>query len=368
MGSAEKHLQIQDLYTYFYSQEKRAFIRAVNGVSLDVYRGETLGIVGESGSGKSITMLSIMGLISASPGVLKGDVRLQTRGGEIEVLRGLDRYVTLQEENGHILEVNKNLDGWQRNQERNMAQIRGKEVSMIFQNPKQAFNPFSTVGTQIAEMVRLHTPATSKAESKEKAIEWLQKVKIDAPADRYFNYPYGLSGGMCQRAMVAMALSSEPSFLIADEPTTGLDATIQSRVIELLEEMQKETGISMVLISHDISVISRLSDRIAVMYGGMVMEVGPSQRLLAKKNDNRHPYTEALLSSIPSKDNIIKGGYLKSIEGEVPNNVDVSRGCRFASRCQKKIGKKCENEQPPLISLEEGHQVRCWLFSDQGRG
>jgi len=234
------HLQIEDLHTYFYSKQRQSFIHAVNGVSMDVMRGETLGIVGESGSGKSITMLSVMGLINASPGILQGQVRLHTENGEYNLLPSLDKHVTLKKQNGKIVEISKDLNRWNKDVNKIMSGVWSKEISMIFQNPKAAFSPFETIGHQISESILLHTNINSRTEAREKALYWLEKVKIDSPKIRYDNYPYGLSGGMCQRAMIAMALASEPSLLIADEPTTGLDATIQSKVVDLLDELKQQ--------------------------------------------------------------------------------------------------------------------------------
>jgi oligopeptide/dipeptide ABC transporter ATP-binding protein len=240
---------------------------------------------------------------------------------------------------------------------------------MIFQNPKAAFNPFETIGKQISESILLHTDINSEKEAKEKALFWLEKVKIDSPSLRYENYPYGLSGGMSQRAMVAMALASEPSLLIADEPTTGLDATIQSKIVDLLEELKSSLGITLILISHDIGVISRLSDKIAVMYGGNVLEHGPAEIILDKSSQQRHPYTRALLDSIPDKDNVLEGGYLKSIEGEVPDTILVPPGCRFYERCNSKdesIRVKCAEQNPVLFELNDAHGIRCWKFDKKG--
>lgn len=359
------HLQIQDLHTYFFSKQRNAFIHSVNGVNMDVMKGETLGIVGESGSGKSITMMSVMGLISANPGVLSGKVTLHGKNGALDLLPDLDKYVEVEKENGKIVIARKDVHGWNKQVNRIMKNIWSKEVSMIFQNPKAAFNPFETIGSQITEAIMLHTGITNKLEAKEKALYWLDKVKIDSPRLRYENYPYGLSGGMAQRAMVAMALASEPTLLIADEPTTGLDATIQSKIVDLLEELKASLGITLILISHDISVISRLSDKIAVMYGGNVLEHGLADQILDPHSKDKHPYTRALLNSIPNEHNVLEGGYLMSIEGEVPDTIDVPQGCRFFERCQSKtdaIRVKCAELNPGLFQLDAHHQSRCWLY------
>ncbi|HEX9626250.1 MAG TPA: ABC transporter ATP-binding protein [Acidiferrobacterales bacterium] len=359
-------LSIEDLRTYFYSRAKRAFIRSVDGVNLEVNRGETLGVVGESGSGKSITALSVMGLVPAEPGVVTGRIRLKTDRIDKNLLDDLDNHVELGRRRGRIMEVAKNETAWRENVERIMASVRGPEIAMIFQNPKSALNPYSPVGRQISESIRLHTNYRGKAEARERALYWLERVKIDSPGLRYDNYPYGLSGGMCQRAMIAMALSSEPALLIADEPTTGLDATIQARIVDLLAELKRELGITTLLISHDIGVIQRLADRISVMYGGTVVESGPARDVLAPDNDIRHPYTAALLASKPSARNIAAKGRLQAIEGEVLDTVNLPAGCRFYGRCNKvtdAIRAQCAGEEPKLSEVAPGHRVRCWLHA-----
>jgi peptide/nickel transport system ATP-binding protein len=360
-------LKIEDLRTYFYSRSKQAFIRSVDGVSLEIAKGETLGVVGESGSGKTITALSILGLISARPGVISGRIGFQSDRVQKNLLQDLGDFVKLTERDGKIMEVSKDVAGWERNAERIMSQVRGKEIAMTFQNPKSSFNPFTSIGKQIAEAIRLHTPQKTEPEAEECAITWLDRVKIDSPRLRFDNYPYGLSGGMCQRAMIAMALASEPSFLIADEPTTGLDATIQSKIVDLLVELKYELGITTMLISHDISIISRLSDRVAVMYGGTVFEYGPAKDILSTGFEPKHPYTSALLASIPSARNIKAKGYLQAIEGDVLDTINIPEGCRFYGRCNRVTGsirERCAGHEPNLRETESGHKVRCWLYFD----
>ncbi len=360
-------LMVENLRTYFFSKGRQAFIRSVDGVSFEIGRGETLGLVGESGSGKSITALSVMGLVSAGPGVVTGKIGYKSDRVQKNFLQDLDDYVKLTRSDGRIMGVEKDVQGWQELAERRMSRIRGREISMIFQNPKQSLNPFETVGSQITEAIRLHTSHTGEGEAKEKAIEWLDRVKIDSPKLRFDNHPYGLSGGMCQRAMIAMALSCEPQLLIADEPTTGLDATIQSKIVDLLAELKAELGITTMLISHDISIISRLSDRVAVMYGGTVVEAGPAKEILAKGESLKHPYTAALLASIPSAENIREKGQLQAIEGDVLDTINIPMGCRFYGRCNRvteKIREKCERQEPDLREIAPRHRARCWLYFD----
>jgi len=360
-------LKIEDLRTYFYSRNKQAFIRSVDGVNLEIAKGETLGVVGESGSGKSITALSVMGLISAGPGVISGKIGFKSDRIQKNLLQDLEEFVKLTTKDGKIMALSKDVVGWKRNAEGVMKKLRGKEIAMIFQSPTSSLNPFMPVGKQITEAIQLHTSIKTAQEAKERALTWLDRVKIDSPRLRFDNYPYGLSGGMCQRAMIAMALACEPSLLIADEPTTGLDATIQSKIVDLLAELKSELGVTTMLISHDISIISRLSDRVAVMYGGTVCDYGPTKEILSTGFESKHPYTSALLASIPNPQNIKEKGYLQAIEGDVLDTINIPEGCRFYSRCNRvteKIREKCARHEPDLREITSGYKVRCWLYFD----
>ena len=358
-------LKIENLHTYFYSRSRHAFIRSVDGVNLEIDKGETLGIVGESGSGKSVTALSVMGLVSAEPGVISGNVGLKTATVQKNLLQDLSEYVKTATVAGRIMDVYKNNRRWQKNVDRVMRGIRGREISMIFQNPKLSMNPFNSVGRQIQESILLNTAIRNAEEARERAIYWLEKVRIDSPRLRYDNNPYGLSGGMCQRAMIAMALSSEPSLLIADEPTTGLDATIQSKIVELLQEIKSTVGVTTMLISHDIDVIRSLSDQVAIMYGGTILEHGPTDVILSGGMAPNHPYTAALMASIPDREQIRTKAYLQAIKGEVLDTINLPEGCRFYPRCEKvtdQIREWCRHQEPELASISNGHRVRCWLY------
>ena len=370
-------LEIRDLRTYFYSRAKAAFIRSVDGVSLAVAPGETLGVVGESGSGKSVTALSVLGLVGGSPGVITGAIEFAGGNGapgRRNLLADLEHYVGVSERDGRIVAVRKDEAGWRARVERSLTGVRGKEIAMIFQNPKSSLNPFVTVGQQISEAIRLHTGVTHPSEAKERAIGWLERVRMDSPRLRFDQYPDGLSGGMCQRAMIAMALASQPSLLIADEPTTGLDATIQSRIVALLAELQSEVGVTTLLITHDIRVVSRLADTVAVMYGGTVMEHGPARDVLAPDAEPKHPYTAALLASLPSAQNNGRrhavDGRLPVIRGEAVDTMDVPRGCRFYARCDRvtaSIRARCQGQEPALATVATGHRIRCHLHAGETR-
>ncbi len=319
----EPLLSVRNLRTYFYTED--GVVRAVDGVDFDVYPGETLGIVGESGSGKSVTSLAILRLLDA-----KGKIE---EGSQI-VFNGTN-----------LLELSDD----------EMRKIRGKDIAMIFQEPMVALNPVFTIGEQIMEAILLHQDV-DKATAREMAIDMLRKVGIPEPAKRVDEYPHELSGGMRQRAMIAMALSCRPKLLIADEPTTALDVTIQAQILELMKELQKEFGMAIILITHDVGVIAENADRVVVMYGGKVMETADVYTVF--KNP-KHPYTWGLLNSIPRLD--IMQDRLYSIPGIVPDPLHFPPGCRFNNRCEF-AEDKCSAEMPPLVEIEPGHFVRCFFY------
>jgi peptide/nickel transport system ATP-binding protein len=329
--SAIPLLDVRDLTVEF--QTRRGVVRAVEHVDISVARGETVAIVGESGSGKSVTSYAVM--------------RILDRAGRIA--------------DGQVMFTNIDV---RLASEDDMRDLRGREISMIFQNPRAALNPIRKVGRQIEDVLLEHAKV-SPSEATEKAVEILDQVKIARPRERYHAYPFELSGGMCQRVVIALALACRPQLLIADEPTTGLDATIQSRIVNLLGELKEETGTTTLLISHDISVIQRLADRVAIMYGGTVVESGRAADVLAPKAKIRHPYTSALLASIPSTEDIRQKKYLHAIEGEVLDTINVPRGCRFYGRCNRvteTIRESCAGVEPPLAEVAPGHKLRCWLY------
>jgi len=323
----EPILQVENLRTYFRTENGLA--RAVDGVSFHVNPGETLGIVGESGSGKSVTSLSVMRLIPQPPGSIEPGSRILFRGE-----KGVEDLATVSEAR--------------------MRQIRGNDIAMIFQEPMTSLNPVFTVGEQIVESLRLHQ-GLNKRDARGRAIEMLQLVGIPIPEQRVDEYPHQLSGGMRQRVMIAMALACDPKLLIADEPTTALDVTIQAQILELLNRLQEELGMSIILITHDLGVVAETCDRVIVMYAGQVFEEGPVRDIF---HDPQNPYTEGLLRSMPKLGEEVER--LAVIPGVVPAPTNWPTGCRFAERCPYGW-EKTEKEDPPLFDIGGGRRNKCWL-------
>jgi peptide/nickel transport system ATP-binding protein/oligopeptide transport system ATP-binding protein len=318
-------LEVKDLCTYFETDSGVA--RAVDGVSFQIEAGETLGIVGESGCGKTVTALSILGLIPSPPGeIVPGS---SIRFGDEE-----------------LLEVKPSR----------LRQIRGNEISMIFQEPMTSLNPVFTVGHQIEEVLKLHR-GLGKREARAAAVALLGEVGIPEPGHRLGSYPHQMSGGMLQRVMIAIALSCEPRLLIADEPTTALDVTIQAQILDLLVDLQKKRGMALLLITHDLGVIAEVCDRVVVMYGGQIVEMGTTEDVLRRPE---HPYTRGLLASLPgTADRDVR---LNPIPGTVPSPVDWPVGCRFEDRCSQ-AEERCARSAPKLLPVEaaSGRSARCWL-------
>jgi len=315
-------LQVRNLKTYFYAED--TVVKAVDGVDFEIYDGETLGIVGESGCGKSVTALSIMRLINNPPGkIINGEI----------IFRG---------ENLLIKSTTQ------------MRSIRGNEISMIFQEPMTSLSPVYTVGEQIAEAIMLHQRKNRK-EAIHLAVEMLKKVEIPLPERRVHEYPHQLSGGMRQRVMIAIALSCKPKLLIADEPTTALDVTIQTQILELLKKLQKEQGTAIMMITHNLGVIAEVSDRVMVMYGGKVVEYTDVKTLFKCP---QHPYTRGLLSSIPK---LTEQKRLVGIDGVVPDPSNLPTGCSFHPRCTF-ASDKCRTKEPELEKTDNEHYVRCWYY------
>lgn len=315
-------LEVRDLKTYFYTGE--GVVKAVDGVTFDIKEGEIFCLVGETGCGKSVTSLSIMRLVP-KPGKIVG---------------------------GKIFFKGKNLLELSEDE---MRKIRGKEISMIFQNPMTSLNPVYTVGFQIAEPIMIHQKL-KKREAWKKAIEMIAAVKIPDPEARAKSYPHQLSGGMRQRAMIAMMLSCNPSLLIADEPTTALDVTIQAQILELMKELREKFNTSILMITHDLGVVAEIADRVGVMYAGNIVELADVESIF---ENPKHPYTQGLLRTIPTKGK--KKSELEIIPGNVPNLVNPPPGCRFHPRCKYAM-EICKKEKPKMIEIEKGHFVACHLY------
>ncbi len=318
-------LEVEGLKTHFFTRD--GVVRAVDGVSFSVHAGETLAIVGESGCGKSVTSLSILRLIASPPGrTVAGSIRFE--GRELLALPEPD-----------------------------MRKVRGNEISMIFQEPMTSLNPVLTIGRQIAEALVLHR-GLARAAANARAVEMLAVVNIPEPARRVREYPHQLSGGMRQRVMIAMALACSPKLLIADEPTTALDVTIQAQILDLMRALKEKTGAAIVLITHDLGVVAEMAQRVVVMYAGRKVEEAPVAELFARP---RHPYTQGLLHSIPRLGATLAGkrNRLEEIRGMVPSMREAIPGCVFAPRCAYAT-ERCRTEYPPLEQKAEGHVVACW--------
>ena len=319
-------LRINDLHTHFYTDE--GLVKAADGIDISINKGETLGLVGESGCGKSVTALSIMRLIQEPPGkIVKGEILF---------------------DNQNLLNLS----------ESEMRSIRGNRISMIFQEPMTSLNPLFRCGSQIAETISLHQGVTSH-KARQKAVEMLHKVGIPDPESRAREYPHQMSGGMRQRVMIAMALSCNPELMIADEPTTALDVSIQAQILALMNDLKKDFGASILLITHDLGVIAEMAQSVAVMYAGKIVEYVDVVRLF---DNPKHPYTVGLMESIPKMDEEVpEDRMLSAIPGVVPSLYNLPSGCYFQERCTEAFD-ACSLKVPPLIEIEPGHLLRCWKY------
>lgn len=323
MSNNESLISVKDLTIHYFTDD--GVVKAVNGIDFDIAKGETFGLVGETGAGKTTTALGIMRLVPDPPGRIVS--------GEID-FNGVD---LLQES------------------ERNMRHHRGSDISMIFQDPMTSLNPVETVGDQIAEVIRLHNKV-SRAEANKKAAEMLEMVGI--PAERMRKYPHQFSGGMKQRVVIAIALACNPQLIIADEPTTALDVTIQAQVLSLMSELRSKFQTAMLLITHDLGVVAEICDKVAIMYAGTIVECGSIEEIY---NNTRHPYTKGLFGSLPSLSN--KVHRLNPINGLMPDPANLPEGCPFNPRCPSKCA-RCEQEAPKNIEIAPGHFVRCHLYDN----
>ena len=322
----EKILEIADLSLEF-QVDRHEKVRVIESLSLDIRKGETLGLVGESGCGKSVTSLSVMRLLDTPPASYPSG-RIRYRGDDLL-----------------------------KKSEEEMAKIRGNQISMIFQEPMTSLNPVLRIGEQIEESLFIHQKIT-RQEAKEKAVGMLNKVRIPRPEEIYLAYPHELSGGMRQRVMIAIALVCDPDLLIADEPTTALDVTIQAQILDLMVKLKDEMSASILFITHDLGVVAEMCDRIAVMYAGQLVELSDAISIF---KEPKHPYTRGLLNSIPKIGKT--RGYLPSIRGQVPLPGTVEKGCRFADRCDYTL-ELCRQKDPELLKVSEHHQCRCWLYPE----
>ncbi|UCB56647.1 MAG: ABC transporter ATP-binding protein [Candidatus Omnitrophota bacterium] len=318
----ERLLEIKDLHTYFYTDT--GISRAVEGVSFNIRRAETLGLVGESGCGKTVSALSVMRLVPSPAGeIVKGEIVFKR---------------------GNLLRLS----------EPQMRAIRGRDIGMIFQEPMSSLNPLYTIGYQIQEALLAHKE-TTKNRLKEQVVQLLEKVEIPSADKRYSDYPHQLSGGLRQRAMIAQALACNPSLLIADEPTTALDVTIQAQILELFLRLKETEGLSILLITHDLGIVAEVADRVCIMYAGRIVEEANVATIF---NKARHPYTQGLLRSIPAAHSK-HGQRLLAIPGAVPHPADKPAGCPFHPRCDK-ADERCQRELPAYEEIESGHKVSCW--------
>ncbi|MFW6271279.1 MAG: ABC transporter ATP-binding protein [Bacillota bacterium] len=327
----ENLLEVKNLRSYFYTDD--GIIKAVDDISFTVKKGETLGIVGESGCGKSVTSLSIMRLLPNPKGRIEGGkIKYFSEAEEIDI-------TALNPHGGKI------------------RSLRGNEMAMIFQEPMTSLNPLYTVGSQIMEAINLHQKL-DKGTARKRAIDILEKVGISAPAKRVDAYPHQLSGGMRQRAMIAMALSCNPNFLIADEPTTALDVTIEAQILNLMRGLQDEFNMSIMIITHDLGVIGEMADRVVVMYTGKIVEQAPVDDIFYNP---KHPYTKGLLKSIPKIGNKAR---LSPIKGSVPNLLLLPEGCYFEPRCEYAMD-VCRKKEPPMFKISKEQSAKCWLYEDR---
>ncbi|MEZ4866199.1 MAG: ABC transporter ATP-binding protein [Caldilineaceae bacterium] len=329
-------VEVEDLRVHFHLQE--GIVRAVDGVSFRIHQGRTLGVIGESGSGKSVSSQALLGILPTPPARMVG--------GKI---------VMHLPENGMGTRSVILSDLPTRGND--YRAIRGKEIGIIFQEPMTSFSPVHTIGNQIMESILLHIPNITTKEARERAIEILRRVGIPRAEQRVDAYPHQFSGGMRQRAMIAMALACNPKLVIADEPTTALDVTIEAQILELLKDLQKEFGMAIMYISHDLAVVGSMADEIMVMYLGLVMEQASTAELF---DSPMHPYTQALLRSIPTIDGPLER--LATIQGAMPSPFTEHPGCPFFSRCDQRIPGSCDAGRPPLVEVKPGHKVRCVLY------
>ncbi len=376
---------LNGLKVYFYDQKDKRFIRAVENASLSIDMGSVLGLVGESGCGKTVTALSMMGLVDSEPGIIGGEfyfkpkkedrravIRAILRGfsesinyrrGElVNLLYGLESVIEFRH---NPLTIIKDNEQWLRRHNRIMEHIRGKNISMIFQNPLRSINPFTQVGAQLMKTIGRFNQEREENEIYEMAVELLKSTMLYNPEDIMKMYPGSLSLGMAQRVIIAIALASNPTLLIADEPTSGLDTTNRYRIIDLLETIIDRMNLTLVLISHNIQIVGLIASHVAVMYAGIIVESGSKRDVIGRKHGPKHPYTQALVSSMPTDSDIRRGKRLRVIPGTVPDNKIIIRGCPFIDRCpyaKGRIRRRCREKCPDPFEVGKNHFIRCYLY------
>lgn len=376
---------LKGLKVYFYDHKDKRFIRAVEDVSIDVTGGSVLGLVGESGCGKTVTALSMMGLVDSEPGVVGGEFYFRPkkeerreiihailrgfkesknyhRGELVNLFYGLESFVEFQH---NPFTVIKDTEKWLRRHNRIMENIRGRNISMIFQNPLRSLNPFMQVGVQLTKTIARFNDQEGENEIREKAVDLLRSTLLYDPESIMKMYPGSLSLGMAQRVIIAIALASNPTLLIADEPTSGLDTTNRYRIIDLLKLIIDRMNLTLILISHNIQIVGLIATDVAVMYAGIVVETGSKRDVIERKRGPKHPYTQALVSSMPTDSDIKKGKRLRVIPGTVPDNKLGTTGCPFLERCQyakAKIRRKCRERCPEPVEVGKNHFIRCYLY------
>jgi len=332
MKNPDNVVEFDNLKTYFFTDS--GTVKAVDGVTFSVPRGKTVGVVGESGCGKSVTSLSLMRLLQEPAGqIVEGEIRYNNGTRTVDIAR---------------------------TPEDQMQTIRGNEIAMIFQEPMTSLNPVFTIGYQVDEAIALHNPDMDKAAVRIRSVEMLKMVGIARPEGIYRAYPHELSGGMRQRVMIAMALACDPKLIVADEPTTALDVTIQAQILDLMRHLKNQISASIMLITHDLGVVAEMADEVVVMYAGRIVEKGTAVDIF---HNPLHPYTVGLLRSKPSVNRLTERLY--SIPGQVPNPIDMPDYCYFKPRCERSIA-KCDGEYPPMIRVSETHEVACWLHEKEG--
>ena len=352
-------LEIEDLHTYFYTDQ--GVVKAVNGVSFNVPQNSTVGIVGESGCGKSVTSMSVMQLIQGPAGqIVSGQIRFKAQDFKRDKM---GNPIPVTDENGNqVYETEEKVYDIANMPTREIFRIRGRQIAMIFQEPMTSLNPVFTIGNQLDEVTFIHVPGATKAQAKAKTMEMLDLVGIAAPERVYKAYPHELSGGMRQRVMIAMALACNPHLIIADEPTTALDVTIQAQILDLFRDLKNKINGSILLITHDLGVVAEMADYVVVMYAGRVIEQGTVREIF---HNPLHPYTVGLQKSKPTMNS--DSDTLFNIPGNVPNPVNMPNHCYFKERCSKCTG-KCSGDYPGMVQVSPTHFVACHLYGEEGNG